>query len=285
MKKLILIAFVCSALYTSAAGYFGIKPIVNEPNCYGVNTGSISLSLVGGVSPYHYSWSNGSTTAILSNLAAGSYTVTVVDAHSVTATYTIVMAEPFQLNASTTTANASHHGSNDGYINLTVDGGTPSYSYDWSNGATSENLTGLAAGTYTVTVTDAEGCTTTTSKTITQPAAPHFIGMPEPQGQIRSLGASDNSNGSSQVSTNGAPKLNSEDVLVYPNPASNAFTLKTGEVTNAQISLIDINGQTMSQQKASSNETNVNVSNMPKGNYIVEIKTESGTVNKTVTVK
>jgi len=290
MKKLILIALVCSALYSSAASYFGIKPIVNEPNCYGVNTGSISLSLVGGTAPYSYAWSNGSTTAVQTNLAAGSYGVTVTDANSVTATYTIVLAEPFQLNASTSTSNVTIHGGHNGYIDLNVDGGTPGYSYDWSNGATTQNLTGLSSGTYTVTVTDAEGCTTITSKTITQPASPHFFGASETQNDAKSLGTSDNSNGSAQAAENGSaklgtPELKSEDVLVYPNPASSAFTLKTGEINNAIISLIDINGQTISQQKAESNETNVNVSNLPKGNYIVEIKTENGSVNKTVTVK
>ena len=283
MKKLILIALVCSALSSSAAGYFGIKPIVTEPICYGGNTGSISLSLVGGLPPYSYSWSNGATSAILTNLASGSYGVTVIDANNVSATYTIVMAEPFQLHASTITQNGGL-GQNNGFINLTVDGGTPGYSYDWSNGSTSQNISGLAPGTYTVTVTDAEGCTTTTSHQVQHPI--HYFGTPSNGNDPRSMGSSDNSNGSSVAPAKlGTPELKSTDVLVFPNPTSNAFTLKTGEVNNALISLIDINGQTLSQQKAESNETSINVSNLPKGTYIVEVKTENGSVNKTVTVK
>ncbi len=62
-------------------------------------------------------------------------------------------------------------GGNNGSINLTVSGGTPAYSFNWSNGATTEDLNNLPAGTYTVTVTDAIGCTRTLSQVITQPTA------------------------------------------------------------------------------------------------------------------
>jgi len=283
MKKLILIALVCSALSSSATGYFGIKPIVTEPTCYGGNTGSISLSLVGGLAPYSYNWSNGATSAILNNLAAGTYNVTVVDANNISATYSVAMKEPYQLLASTVTQNGGL-GQNNGYINLSVDGGTPGYSYDWSNGATTQNISGLAPGTYTVTVTDAAGCTTTTSHQVLHPV--HFTGAPTNGNDPRSMGSSDNSNSSSVAPAKlGTPELKSSDVLVFPNPANSAFTLKTGEVNNALISLIDINGQVLSQQKAESNETSINVSNLPKGTYIVEIKTENGSVNKTVSVK
>jgi len=283
MKKLILIALVCSALYSSATGYFGIKPIVNEPNCYGANTGSIQLSVLGGTAPFQYAWSNGGSTILQTNLAAGSYAVTVTDANNLTTSYTVILAQPFQINASTSTANATAHGANNGYINLNVDGGTPGYTFDWSNGSTAQNQTGLAAGTYTCTITDAVGCIITASKTITQPAAPFYNGRVAQSGnQARDLGATDNTG---DVRANTSAELKSSDVQVYPNPASNLFTLKTGEVSNAHISLIDINGQIVSQQKAESNETGVNVSNLPKGNYIIEVKTETGSVvNKSVTI-
>jgi len=291
MKKLILIAFVCSAaLYASAQSYFGIKPIVNEPACYGASTGSIQLSIVGGTGPYDYAWSSSLPNQnAQSNLPAGSYSVTVTDANNLTTSYTIVVAQPFELSPSGTTSNVGSHGENNGYINLTVDGGTPGYTYDWSNGATTADINQLPAGTYICTITDAAGCVTTYSHTITQPPVALFHGSAENgQNDPRSLGVSGNSDNSTTATTGlgfkGA-ELKSADVTVYPNPASSAFTLKTGEVNNAQISLTDINGQIVSSQKSESNETKLNVSNLPAGNYVIEIRTADGSVvNKTVTV-
>jgi hypothetical protein len=72
---------------------------------------------------------------------------------------------------------------------------------------------------------------------------------------------------------------------MFPNPATSTLTLKTGDVSGAQITLFDINGQKISEQIAESTETNLNVSSLPAGNYIVEIKTADGTVvSKKVTV-
>ena len=99
MKKLILIAFVCSAaICASAQSYFGIKPIVNEPNCFGASTGSIQLSLVGGTGPFSYAWSGGlPSTNTVTNLPAGTYSVTATDANSLTASYSITIGQPFEI--------------------------------------------------------------------------------------------------------------------------------------------------------------------------------------------
>ncbi len=292
MKKLILMALVCSALYSSATGYFGIKPIVNEPNCYGVASGSIQLSIVGGTAPYSYAWSGGLTgTNVVTNVPAGSYSVTVTDANNITASYTVIVTQLYALNPSTSAANAGH-GTNTGYINLTVDGGTPGYSYLWSNGSTQQNLTGLASGNYTCTITDAVGCTTTASKTV--PMAPaslsHYIAPVNNPRDLSVDGNTDPKSGTSVsslgLSNHAATTLKAGDVQVYPNPTSNEFTLKTGDVSNAEISLIDMNGNTVSQLKSESTETNINVSNLAKGNYIIEIRTADGNmINKKVAVK
>ncbi|HNU34026.1 MAG TPA: gliding motility-associated C-terminal domain-containing protein [Bacteroidia bacterium] len=141
--------------------------------CFGNNTGSIDISVTGGTSPYVYSWSNGSVNEDLDSLHAGSYTVTVTDAQGCTYTLNTNITEPQGALASTVSINqqVSCFGGNNASVDLTVAGGTPPYSYNWSNGATSEDINNLVAGTYTVSITDANGCTLTSAATITQPQA------------------------------------------------------------------------------------------------------------------
>lgn len=114
---------------------------------------------------YTYIWSNGATTEDISDLTAGTYTVTVTSSGGATATTSVNVGTPSALSASVSTTNATV-GQNDGNLDLTVSGGTSPFSFSWSNGATSEDITGLAPGTYTVTVTDDNGCTTTASDVI-----------------------------------------------------------------------------------------------------------------------
>jgi hypothetical protein len=145
--------------------------------CNGAATGSIDLTVSGGTAPYTYTWSNGATTEDISGLVAGTYSVTVNDANGTTlgctSSTSITITQPTAVAVSTTSTNVSCFGLLDGTIDLTVTGGTAPYNYVWSNGATTQDLTGLAAGTYTVTVTDNNGtvlgCTATTSVTISQP--------------------------------------------------------------------------------------------------------------------
>ncbi|MFN8393527.1 MAG: T9SS type A sorting domain-containing protein [Bacteroidia bacterium] len=149
-------------------------------SCNGAADGSINLTATGGAGcvNYSYSWSNGATTEDVSGLTAGTYTVTVTDANGCSTTSSFTLTEPAILASSGVAAtyacgtNISCNGSADGSINLSVTGGAScaAYSYSWSNGATTEDIGGLTAGTYTVTVTDANGCSTTSSFTLTQPA-------------------------------------------------------------------------------------------------------------------
>ncbi|NBO62249.1 MAG: hypothetical protein EBU82_15070, partial [Flavobacteriia bacterium] len=141
--------------------------------CSGNTTGSINLTVTGGTAPYTYAWSNNTTQEDPSNLASGTYTVTVTDANGCTATTTVTITQPqAPLALSTTQVNVGCFGNSTGSVNLTVTGGTAPYTYLWSNNGTVEDPTGMAAGAYTVTVTDANGCTAQTSVTITQPQAP-----------------------------------------------------------------------------------------------------------------
>ena len=141
--------------------------INNDGNiCY---NNSASLTASGGTS---YNWSTGATTATIAtgNLTASTtYTVTVRDANGCTNTATRTITVNPQLTATTTQVNVSCKSGNDGSIDLTPAGGTPAYTYTWSNSATTQDISGLVAGTYTVTVRDGAGCTTTATATITEP--------------------------------------------------------------------------------------------------------------------
>jgi gliding motility-associated-like protein len=142
-------------------------------NCFGGNSGSINLNVTGGTSPYSYNWSNGATSQNISNLSAGTYTVTITDANGCLNVATAVVQQPAaSLNGSASaTTNVSCYGGNNGDISISVNGGTSPYSYQWNNGATSQNISNLSAGTYTVTVTDLNGCTTEiTGIAINEPA-------------------------------------------------------------------------------------------------------------------
>ncbi|MFN8285647.1 MAG: gliding motility-associated C-terminal domain-containing protein [Chitinophagales bacterium] len=139
-------------------------------SCNGANNGSINISVSGGVTPYTYGWSSGSTLEDLVNIGAGTYTVTITDANSCTATLSQTITEPALLTASTTATTILCNGGT-ADVDLTVNGGTPNYSYFWNNGAITQDLTGVSAGSYSVIVTDANGCTANSSITITQPAA------------------------------------------------------------------------------------------------------------------
>ena len=147
-----------------------LSAAVTNVSCFGASSGSINLTVSGGTSPFTYLWSNGSTSEDLASVIAGNYNVTVTDANACTATISATVGQPVIINASITVTNSSCFGGANGSINLTVSGGTAPYSYLWSNGSTSEDLTGLSAGTYIVNITDAGGCTASASSTITQPA-------------------------------------------------------------------------------------------------------------------
>ncbi len=134
-------------------------------------TGSVNLSLSGGTAPYNYNWSNGATSQNISGVAAGSYAVTITDNNGCTTGANATIGEPAALAASASATDASCNGNSDGSVNLTVSGGTAPYSFSWSNGATTEDISGLGAGSYSVTVTDGNGCIANTSANVSQPAA------------------------------------------------------------------------------------------------------------------
>lgn len=148
-----------------------LSSTVTNVNCNGLLTGAVNLTVSGGVPGYSYSWSNGNTSEDLVGVGASVYTVTVTDAALCTAIRTVTVSQPAALSLSTSVTQVSCNGGSSGFIDLTVAGGTAGYTYLWNNGTTTQDRSGLTAGTYTVTVTDANACTAVTSVIVSQPAA------------------------------------------------------------------------------------------------------------------
>ncbi len=142
--------------------------INTEPvSCYGGSDGFALVSASGGNSQsYTYLWSSGSAQASASGLSAGDYTVTVTDASGCTATTIATILQPDPLHIIVVTTQVSEEGADDGTCTALVTGGTGTYTYLWSTGATTPLVTGLAPGIYTVTVTDENECTGTATGVI-----------------------------------------------------------------------------------------------------------------------
>lgn len=146
--------------------------VVTHLSCAGICNGAIDLSVTGGEMPFSYLWSNGSGEEDIVQLCAGTYTVTITDANNCTSTNTATVTEPPLLVASSVVdSNASCNGFLDGGATASATGGTTPYTYSWSNGATTASITGVAAGTYIVTVTDGNGCNDASSVVINEPMA------------------------------------------------------------------------------------------------------------------
>lgn len=140
-------------------------------SCNGGTNGSAAVSASGGNS-FTYSWApSGGTGSTASGLAAGTYTCTVTNDCNSTASVTVTITEPPQLqSAAVTTQDVTCNGGSDGTALCTVFGGTPPYTYNWQPaGGTNSLATGLSAGTYSMTATDANGCTTVSGTTVTEP--------------------------------------------------------------------------------------------------------------------
>ena len=146
--------------------------------CFSGNTGTASVNAATGGSPgYTYNWTPGNPTGdgttTVTGLTSGTWTCTVTDANGCTAVRNFTVTQPpAAVSGTTVVTNVACFGGNTGAINLTPTGGVGPYTFNWGGGITTEDRTALTAGTYSVTITDANGCTGTVSGiTVTQPAA------------------------------------------------------------------------------------------------------------------
>ncbi|HPI07922.1 MAG TPA: gliding motility-associated C-terminal domain-containing protein [Saprospiraceae bacterium] len=134
--------------------------------CFGGNDGALTAVPAGGTAPFTYLWSNTGMGASISTLTAGIYTVTITDARACTIVRNTQLTQPVLLVASASATNESAAGAHDGTATATGIGGTPGYTYLWSNGGTSAFINGLLPGTYAVTITDSNLCAKTATATI-----------------------------------------------------------------------------------------------------------------------
>lgn len=160
------------------APIFTINPVAVNISCFGAQNGSINLNIIGGIAPVSLVWNDSAVAGnIRNNLGPGTYTVTITDGKPCQITRTFIILEPQALILTGNTTNAFDcNDANSGAINLLVAGGTPPFQYAWSNGVTTEDLNGIPAGNYAVTVTDARGCSKSAQFSITRPA-PIVIGV------------------------------------------------------------------------------------------------------------
>ncbi|MBI3136138.1 MAG: HYR domain-containing protein [Bacteroidetes bacterium] len=140
-----------------------------DVTCYAAANGTIDLTVTDGTAPYLYLWNNSATSEDLTNLVPGAYDVTVTDFNGCETTAALFISQPDTITVEMTHTDVTCFGLSDGSITILPAGGTTPYTFDWSNGSTSQDLTALPAGDYDLTLTDANGCTYQLAVTVTQP--------------------------------------------------------------------------------------------------------------------
>lgn len=226
--------------------------IVQDISCFGSCNGVIVATLSGGSSGwpgYRYTWSSGISGPTASNLCATEYTVTVIDANSCYA-YTTqpYLTKPTQIVVTTSTTSATN-GNADGSATANATGGKPVYSYAWSNGTNSQTAVNLVCGPYTVTISDANGCTVTSAAVVN--------------------------------CISGINELNRDvNFSIYPNPATNNITIEVTTNKPHSIELKNLLGETVySTGVLTANKINIDVGTLPIGIYIVQMQNLPGTIS------
>jgi len=213
--------------------------------CYGFNNGSATATVSGGTPSYTYTWTGSpSTTASAPNLFAGTVVIDVVDLNGCIITDSVIINQPTDsiLLTVDNITNILCNGASTGAIHISTSGGTTPYTYAWTNGGgTNEDLSNAATGTYTLTVTDANGCPMSVSATINQYPALGIVLVPT---NVTCFGAS---TGAVQATVSGG-----NDPYVYSWTGPNAFTASTQNITGLvagtyTLSIVDSNNCTLSQ--------------------------------------
>jgi gliding motility-associated-like protein len=142
-----------------------------DVSCNGVSDGEATIAGAGGVGPYTYLWSNSQINAIATGLGAGTYSVVVTDENGCETNNSVFLTEPDTIDITSSIIDVSCNGGNDGEIDITATGGVPSYGFQWSHGPISEDVFSLSAGTYQVSLTDANGCIYILDELVVDPTA------------------------------------------------------------------------------------------------------------------
>lgn len=235
----------------SEPGEIGLNGIASMVSCTGGDNGVIDLTVSGGVAPYLYSWSTGARTEDIFNLKVGSYSVTVTDANGCIVSATWVLTQPpspIIVNGVVTNSNGSG-----GNIDVTVTGGVPPYTFLWTNGKTTEDLSNLAAGTYVVTVTDANRCEASNSFTV--------------------------------GTTTGIDRQTLEENLkIYPNPTSDMLFVETGGHQIQTIRITDNAGRIILSVRPQGHLVSVNTAGIAPGIYLVQVESEGAISERKIVI-
>ena len=232
--------------------------------CFSEATGSASAMVTGGASPYSYSWPNGNNTNAANDLNGGSHSITVTDNNGCSETSnSITVMENGEIVPNVTVTDESCFGCADGSVSTAATGGTPSFSYMWSNGATTTSLTGLTcpSSTFDCTVTDSQGCTASESAVFN----------------------CDLVNTIEEVENNSS--LN-----IYPNPNNGVFNVELNAVETAEYTFIvrNVIGQTVSSSTETINGNfikTIDLSNQTDGMYFLTVKSNNSEKTAKIIVK
>ncbi|MFM7565941.1 MAG: S8 family serine peptidase [Flavobacteriales bacterium] len=219
-----------------------VNGVVTQVQCFGQTTGAIDVSVVQGSPSFAYFWDNGATTEDLNNLAAGTYRLTVVDGNGCKSFTSYLVTEPTELVLTTTVTDVTN--GNNGAIDLSINGGTPSYIIAWSNGAITEDQINLIPGTYTATVFDGNGCVNTTTVTV------------------------------ADFTVSGIEEQEAGKVIVYPNPSQGNANI-TWEGNMMDLMILDNNGRLIANSNIEGTSSYV-VQGLGTGTYMVRINGANG---------
>jgi len=243
-------SFLVSATVTQPASALSVTASGTNPLCNGLSTGTASVSATGGTTPYTYTWTPASDTTILTNLNAGTYSVTVTDNNHCSATASYVVTQPAALTATIAVTSASSISGSDGTASVAATGGTGAYVYNWNTTSSHDTITHLSPATYCVTVTDANFCSASACDSV---------------GYL----------------VNGINSITSALIRIYPNPASNQLTIETnaseGKFT---FSLYSLDGKLVDQLSVTGEKSTLLLDRFASGLYTYQLKdVVSGNMN------
>ncbi|ANE53219.1 hypothetical protein [Flavisolibacter tropicus] len=252
---------------------------IDDVKCFGQSTGGVSVSVSGGTGTYTYLWNNGATTKDLTNVAAGTYTLTITDANGCSTTTTQTVNQPAAALAATSSkTDVKCFGQSTGGVSVSVSGGTGTYTYLWNNGATTKDLTNVAAGTYTLTITDANGCSTTTTQTVNQPAA--ALAATSSKTDVKCFGQS---TGGVSVSVSGGTGTytylwnNGATTKDLTNVAAGTYTLTITDANGCSTTTTQTVNQPAAALAATSSKTDVKCFGQSTGGVSVSVSGGTGT--------
>jgi len=253
---------------------------VTPPTCNGSTNGQVNATVSGGYSPYTYSWNTGASGSSISNLGAGSYNVTVTNSEGCTSTASATLTAPTSIVITGTPTQVTCNGLSNGAITVSATGGTGSKTFTWSNGATGATVSGLAAGTYTVTAADQNGCSVQQSYTITAPSVITITGTPT------HVACNGLSTGSITVSATGGT---GSKTFTWSNGATGT-TVSGLTVGSYTVTATDQNGCSVQQSYTITSSSTITITGTPVhvtcnglSNGSITVSATGGTGNKTFT--